>query len=838
MHFRIKKLTSALVGLLFSCFYLPSSAQPEVEDQISYGTSAIYHQLEKLKVCGTVLYVAAHPDDENTRLITYLANERKFNTVYLSLTRGDGGQNLIGKEQGEAIGIIRTHELLQARRIDGGRQHFTRAYDFGYSKSAEETFAIWNKEEVLADVVWAIRLHQPDVIITRFPEDGSGGHGHHTASALLAREAFKLAGDSTAFRSQLKWLKPWKPTRLFWNGWVAPGASPGAQMESMLKVDVGLFNPVLGKSYTEIAGESRSMHKSQGFGAAQTVGSRIEYLQLLEGPSVQSDFMERILTDWSRITTDKKTILKVDQIVKTARSTSPESLVLELTELYRNLLRQPESNYRNLKMKDLKNLILSACGIKAELLFSNPLLTPLKKADYTLWVTNRSLSKVEAIHWSIQSFSWDTLINKPLLNNQPLELKRTTTIPDHLEASQPGWLKSPKTEGMFSYEKQEEIGLPIHSGPIQSSLRLKIENLELEVPLSVVYKYTDPVKGEVTETIKLLPSITIKPARNVYFTTEKGLFFPSLTLSNHSSTVLNGTLLWMNEKKEILGSSPIQLAASEVLSFQDTLSVAKNPKGVETIFPLIVTQKDTFETDLENINYSHIGKQVWFPRAEIRIISEQVFSKAKKVGYISGPGDEVAEGLKAMGIQVMDLDPELVPSSEWLKGLDAIVIGVRAYNTSAALKSWTNPLIQFAEQGGVVLVQYQVSRGLLSPLPFPYTLELGRGRVTEERALVKLTGAGKQFFETPNKMDEADWSGWVQERGLYFAQSWDDRFIQPMVMSDTKDKDEKGSLLILPYGKGMMIYTGLSFFRQIPAGVPGAYKLLGNLISTPVPAKP
>lgn len=835
------RCSKALSLLLFLCLFsgVPvdhAFAQPNEVPEIRYGTANLIHDLEKLAVCGTVLYVAAHPDDENTRLIAYLANERKYNTVYLSLTRGDGGQNLIGKEQGEAIGIIRTHELLEARKIDGGKQHFTRAYDFGYSKSPDETFSIWNKQEVLADVVWAVRYYQPDVIITRFPEDGSGGHGHHTASALLAREAFKLAADSNAFKEQLKYVRPWQVSRLYWNAWVMPGAKPSTSLDSMIKLDVGLYNPVLGKSYTELAGESRSMHKSQGFGAAQTIGSKLEYLQLLEGSEAKADFMEGVATGWNRISKDKKLTEKPVQLLQIARTGNTVRLVQELANTHNLLKQQAPGYYQQLKLIELRDLILAVCGLKSELLFTAPILSAGQQAEMTLAVTNRSEVNVSLNKWSVPAFSIDSTFNQLLKNNQPYEIKKSMLFETKDLSSQPGWLRKPKTEGMFSEVNQKEVGLPVHASPIRASISVTIEGTAFEFEIPVLYKSTDPVKGELTESVKVYPNFTLHATERVYLTDRNKRLTPSISITSRKKEAIEGRLVWLTDQHKEIKSKTLSLSALQTLVVQDTIVFNDQMKSAN-LFPVFIHLQDSFNLDVEEISYDHIGKKVWFPRSRIKVINEQVFSKSKKVGYIAGPGDEVAEGLKAMGIEVVSVDAQRPPAEETLSGLDAVVVGVRAYNTNPELKNWAPSLIRYVEKGGIVLIQYQIGRGLASSLPFPYPMELGRGRVTEERASIRLTGQGASFFETPNKITAEDWNDWVQERGLYFAQTWDDRFLSPIAMNDKGDKEERGSLLILPYGKGMMIYTGLSFFRQIPAGVPGAYKLLGNLFSKPDQAK-
>src|SRR6201993_720243 len=325
-----------LLFLFVSISLLHAHAQQE------WNASEILQNIEKLNVCGSVLYIAAHPDDENTRLLAYLSKERKLRTGYLSCTRGDGGQNLIGKEQGEMLGLVRTQELLAARRIDGAEQFFTRANDFGFSKNPKETFSIWNKDSILADVVLAIRKFKPDVIICRFPTTGEGGHGHHTASAILALEAFDAAADPTKFPEQLAYTQTWQAKRIFWNTFNFGGTNTTAP--DQLKIDVGVFNPLLGKSYGEIAADSRSMHKSQGFGSAKVRGESIEYFKQLKGDKANTDLFESINQTWARFTATASLQKTIDDGIKKYNPQLPEKIVADLVAIYKELKQLDESD--------------------------------------------------------------------------------------------------------------------------------------------------------------------------------------------------------------------------------------------------------------------------------------------------------------------------------------------------------------------------------------------------------------------------------------------------------------------------------------------------------------
>lgn len=801
------------------------------------GSQDIIHGIWRLGVCGTVLYIAAHPDDENTRLIAWLANERRYHTVYLSLTRGDGGQNLIGKEQGEAIGVIRTHELMQARHVDGGVQAFTRAYDFGYSKNPEETFRLWDRQQVLADVVYAIRSQQPDVVIARFPEDGSGGHGHHTASALLAREAFKLAADSTAFPEQLKTVAVWQATRLYWNAWIPPGQQATPEMErTMLAIDVGAYNALLGVSYTELAGASRSMHKSQGFGAAQTVGSRLDYLKLLEGKPHSLDFMDGIRTDWSRVPEGAPIQKSVESLQKNYQPERPEHSVKALLALYTRLQRLPFSVYKSRKLQECKNLIFACTGFKAEFLTSSLEVYPSGMVSASLQLTNRSTVPFSLRSVSIPACTWDTSVQQILSMNNTLAWTVKKALRSNQQVDMPVWLRTARQGAMFTTEDASEACMPVGKPSLYADILVEVDGTPLTCQLPAVYKVTDPVKGEITRATAVLPSVVVQAAEQVVFADSGGRVELKVLVRNTGNGV-KGTLYFNTDAKTTLTMPEprvLDLPAGEQLEVTSVIKgVTLSVDGAFQCFASFVTESGVYQHDIQRIEYDHIGVHHVFPRCQWHVIVQKPLVEKGRIAYLPGPGDEVAKCLEAMGQPVTLIEAASLPTLSQLLTYKAVVVGVRAFNTNGALTQWKPALIRFVEEGGTVVVQYQTNRGLVAELPFPFSLEIGRSRVTEEQAEVRPTGQASWLLTSPNTISGNDWKDWVQERGLYHAQRWDDRFLTPLEMNDTNEKPDKGSLLVLPYGKGYFVYTGLAFFRQLPAGVPGAYKLFANLLSMP-----
>ena len=784
--------------------------------------------LEKLNVLGSVLYLAAHPDDENTAALAYFSQGEKLRTGYLSLTRGDGGQNLIGSERGAEIGIIRTQELLAARGIDGAEQYFTRAIDFGYSKTPEETLAFWGEEAVLADVVWVIRSFRPDVIVTRFPIDRSSGHGHHTASARLAREAFHAAADPERFPEQLDRVEPWQAKRLFWNGW---RLSEQEQADAA-RVDVGEFNPLLGSSYSEISAISRSMHKSQGFGAAGRRGTRYEYFKLVEGSPTEEDLLSGIDTTWSRVPGGHSLGMKLSAISARFDPRDPAASLPQLLEAYSEMKNLEQEGWIKVKQKELLGLIQACAGLWMEAISTDFSAAPGDSVTVNTTVVSRSDLPFRLKSVSFQDLGSLSVEDVVLENNTPYTIESSIGIPPGYATSQPFWLRDSPEKALFSVSDQSLIGAAENTPSLQAKITLSGQGEELEFLVPVLYRWTDRVDGESYRLFEVRPKVTVELEGGVRIFADTTPQEVRVRVKTNSPGVdgtlrLSGDSNWKVVPNSVPFSLPEKYDEAE-FSFQVT-----PPDGAgDAVF---VAEADVgegrFSRALVTISHPHIKRQVYFPESTIKVVKLDVERRGDTIGYIVGSGDEVAEGLRHLGYDVTLLSDDDLESGD-LGRFDAIVAGIRAYNTRERLAIVQPRLLQYVEAGGTLIVQYSVSRGLVTEDIGPYPFTIGRDRVSEEDAEVTILAPDHQLLQFPNTITQRDFDAWVQERGLYFATEWDDRYETVLASHDAQEPDTAGGLLYARFGDGVFIYSGISWFRQLPAGVPGAYRLFANLISS------
>jgi LmbE family N-acetylglucosaminyl deacetylase len=858
----------------FIFFACTSFAQPPR----TYTSSEILLQLKKLNTVGSVLYIAAHPDDENTRLIAHLANEKCLRTGYLSITRGDGGQNLIGPEQGIELGVIRTQELLAARRIDGGEQFFTRAYDFGFSKSPEETLQKWNKDSILSDMVWIIRTFRPDIIITRFATDGSGGHGHHTASAILAEEAFDAAGDPNRFPEQLQFVDVWQPRRLFWNV-STRFQNPNADMSAYLKLDVGGYNPLLGKSYGEIAAESRSMHKSQGFGSAKQRGEYFEYFKPIKGDTAGlKDIFQGIDFSWKRIKGNESVGKQIQKIIDQFNIQNPDASLPELLRL-RNMLAQPFEQYiiqqtvkskkndispiiqqadkqffyQKNKLQLLDEIIAAAAGIVFDATSQASNTAAGDKQNVTLSVFSRLTNMVTltSINYG-QGNDSTTLLN--LESNKAYSFSRNIKIPNDKPIGELYWLSHKRTqEGLFNIPLAQ-IGMPENNFyPDKASISLIINNTPLRLYRNIQYKWVEPDKGELYRPSIVTPPVSLASSNEVliFNNNEAKLFQVNLTANRDSvncnllvSAPYGWKISYLKESNEANVSNMI--VGIQLPQKRKTQSYAfwliPGDSATDGKLEISAQVDDQFyNKGIKEIKYDHIPVQTLFPEADVKLVKLDVVKKSKRIGYIPGAGDEIPAGLMQLGYEVTTLTDDKL-ASENLSQYDAIITGVRAYNTNEKLLAFKQKLMEYVAAGGNLIVQYNTNSwaGPLNSDIGPYKFKITRNRITDEEAKVNFLLPNHPVLNTPNKITDKDFEGWIQERSIYHAGDWDSNFVAPISMTDPyemtvgsvspKGKPDSGALIIAKHGKGNFVYTGFVFFRQIPAGVPGAYRLLVNMI--------
>nr|WKN37359.1 PIG-L family deacetylase [Tunicatimonas sp. TK19036] len=839
-----------LFALLCSIFLLCSSSFAQSPKKLSAGELQL--ALKKLNVLGSVLYMAAHPDDENQVVIGYMSQVEMMNTGYLALTRGDGGQNLIGPEIRERLGVVRTQELIQARSMDGSQQFFTRAIDFGYSKTAEETLALWDKDKILSDVVWVIRKFRPDVIITRFPPDERAGHGHHTTSAILAAEAFDLAGDPDQFPEQLKYVEPWQPKRLLMNetSWFTEDIEKQvADNDSLYLMDMGVYLPLLGKSVPEIAALSRSKHESQGFGSTGSRGSDFEYFRHMKGDMAESDILEGINTSWSRVEGGAAIGALLQKAYEQYNPEQPEAIVPTLMEASEALDQLPEGYWKQVKREELTRVIQSCLGLYAEVRSGTNMLarrfrgeerrpgiaeysaTPGDSVTINVEIIQRSEVPVRLEEVQISRIEYDTLMNDTLQYNESVIFDKQVKLPEDLPYTEPYWLAQSNDGFSFEVDDQALIGLDENPPLLEAKFHLQIDEKPLTLTRRIVYKRNDPRKGEVYRPFVIIPPVLVRVPESVYVFASQESQQITATVEAGRSAVEGSVALEVPDGWKVEPASQqynLTLKGEE----QEFSFTVTPPEGASTGEIRVVADYngESYDQSMVVIDYEHIPTQTLLPPATANLVKLDIQKEGNLVGYVMGAGDDVPKALEQIGYEVVLLQEDDI-RMPYLSNFDAIIIGIRAYNTVNWLRYRNNRLLEYVEQGGTLITQYNTNSRLVTQDIAPYKLQLSRDRVADETVDVRILSPKHPVLTTPNAITQEDFSGWVQERGLYFPDEWDEKFTPIFSMNDPGEDEKKGSLLVAPYGKGYYIYTGISFFRELPAGVPGAYRLLTNLIS-------
>jgi LmbE family N-acetylglucosaminyl deacetylase len=793
-------------------------------------SGSIYRQMEKLNFLGSMLYVAAHPDDENTALISHFSNHVHAHSAYLSLTRGDGGQNLIGIELREMLGVIRTNELIQARKIDGGNQFFSSAIDFGYSKHPKETLKIWDKTQILGEVVRRIRSFQPDIIIHRFDHRTPGRtHGHHTSSALLSHQAFSLTNDPNSYPEQLTTLTPWQVKRQFFNtSWWFYGSRERfekADKTNLLALEIGNYDALKGISNSEIAAASRSSHKSQGFGSSPSLGGRTEYIELVNGDRPASDDpFEGINTTWTRLEGGEKVGKLVTKALKEYDFKAPQKSVPLLIDIHDAIESLSPSVWKNRKLKAVKALIKSCAGLTLQL-----------NSDSAYGIASENLKvSFNSVHQSEQEINikriGETQLNKALSSN--IAYKKTLQLRLGKKLGSPYWLLEKGSLGVFKIKDKTLIGQP-ETPALSLSIELRINGRTIVFEETINYRINDPVRGEIITPFYTLPQLGINFEKEVNLYPKDSPQTIRLEVTNYGQRFEgevelcfpNGWTIDQSKKKVTLK----ERGSSTFVSFQLS-PTAKAESGL--MGPLVHVNGKTMDKSfsVKEINYAHIPKKYVSQPSEAKLVRLDLTLPDKKVGYIMGAGDLVQTNLQAIGFPVTSIDIESI-SQEELNEYDTVLVGIRAFNVLESLKYKNQLLFDFAAQGGTLIVQYNTSRRMQTKEILPYSIELSRNRVTDENSRVRILEPKHAALNYPHKITSKDFEGWVQERGLYFASNWDPKITPLLGMNDEGESEKLGSLLVASHGNGTVVYTGLSFFRELPAGVPGAYRLLLNLIA-------
>lgn len=812
-------------------------AQTFFNPQKSYTQSELLHQTQTLPVFGRILYIAAHPDDENTRLITWLVKEKKLDVAYLSLTRGDGGQNLIGEEQAVELGLIRSQELLAARNIDGAKQFFTRAYDFGYSKTATETFKKWDKEKILSDVVYIIRYYKPDIIICRFPATGEGGHGHHTASAILAQEAFIAAADKNKFPEQLKELETWQARRLLWNTFNFGNRNTTA--EDQFKTDVGTYNILLGKSYGEIAAESRSQHRSQGFGTEKRRGEQLEYFKTIIGEDPIHSLTDGIDLNITRLVSHKeiKTVESINQIYQKIISPSQTNPLNQLIEFRNELIllkKQIDKKYHfypDEKIKQCELLIAYHAGLWMDCNSDEQIYAQgnVLKLNIRIIARNNTSIKMKSFKIMYEHKKLiDSTINKTLEQNSMLQFNTSIVLND-ATISQPYWLKEDIKHDMYVLN-QQSLREPWKNHLLQCVFSLEINNETIEYTVPVQYKYVNPSYGEIYQPVELAPDLCLNITDDILIFNEQKNKTIKIIAKSFAESVNKTILIHLPEGWKC---NPTELKISldkkgQEKEYAITITAPQINQTTQNVF-LRFSYGGKSVLSYKQIKYEHIPLITYFPEAKINMVNTRIKTSNIKIAYIAGPGDKVPAILKQLGYTVHTINEHNFYHTD-LKQYESVITGVRAYNTEKWLAGAQDRLMEYVYNGGNLLQQYNTSANLVTDKLGPYPFKLSRNRVTEEDTPVEFINTKHILLQSPNKITQQDFTGWVQERGLYFTYNADKQYEKLFVMSDEGEDMNDGAVLYCQYGKGKYVYSSLSFFRQLPAGNAGAIKLFVNFI--------
>ncbi|KAB1231401.1 PIG-L family deacetylase [Chryseobacterium viscerum] len=828
-----KKVSTVFILGFYTVFCSAQQVRPSK-------SSEIYRELKTLKQLPKVLYLAAHPDDENTGLLSWLINDQNVETGYLSLTRGDGGQNLLGTEQGAALGLIRTHELLEARKLDGAQQFFTRAIDFGFSKNTTDTFKQWDSDSITADVVWVIRKFRPDVIICRFPPTAAAGHGQHAASAVVAEKAFKLAGDKTAFPNQLKYVNVWQPKRVLWNTFRFGGVNTTA--ENQLKVTVGQYDAQLGMGYGELAGLSRSLHKSQGAGTQSVAGIRTEYFAHVIGEPAKATLFDGVVKTWTaKGNTDIDQSL--DKIISAFNFNNPDLSLPALLALRKKVAALQDGDLKKDKIKSLDNIILSCAGFMGEVVTNQAETVAGDHYNFRLNLISRAANPVvlEDVKWLSQSESFNRKLSKDSL----ITIQHDIQIPADEALTEPYWLaKSPTNSATFSVPNDTLVGLPEAESPLNVWVGLRIGSEKFQVKLPLSFKKLDPVRGDVVEALRIVPALELKFTQPLYVVKENEDVHLSLNLKVNSNKQYSNGILNLMYNGERLGGTNINSLNGKDTTIDYVIPKTKLASIHSSRLQLdanFVADGVTYNKKQVLIQYPHLPSLQYFSPSTAIVMKGDIQAKVKKVWYIEGAGDFIPEFLRIAGVQVEVLKDEDFygnvdesggnGSQNKLSQYDAIVLGVRANNTEKKLGRWMPFLWSYVKAGGNLVMQYNTNQDTTVDQLGMYNFSIANKRVTEENAAVTFLNPNHKLLNFPNKITADDFNGWVQERGAYFPAQWDAAYEPLFEMHDTGEEPLQGSTLYAKYGKGNFIYTPLAFFRQLPAGNVGAARLFFNFLS-------
>ena len=846
------------------------TADAQVRPIYDRGAMGLAQTLQRLQTTASVLHIGAHPDDEDSAFMARAARGDHARVAYLSLNRGEGGQNILGTELFEALGVIRTEELLQARRLDGGEQYFTRVVDFGYSKTRDEAAEKWNERQVLGDVVRVIRLFRPMVIYSQWDGAETDGHGQHQLAGAIARTAFSAAADPGQFPEHLReGLRPWQARKLY--------GRATEEAPSTIEVQTGIFDPVLGRTYAEIAYEGRSLHRSQKQGSVETRGPLTSGLRLLES-RIPITVAEGSIFDGLDVSVPglatlaglpdgalRGELAAIDAASRAAlreyRPLDPSRIVplvlegLEAVRAARRLVRtldvspdvRSEADFLlAFKEKEFTRATIQAAGVIVDPLAGQEAVEVGGSFDVDLrvFVPTSSAARVVSTSlkappaWTVSPVSGPPPESDDRRPETPaVSARYEVRIPAAAVPTQPYYLHLPRDGNSYRWPAASPHSAPFDPATLVGEVTVDIDGVQLVVSQPVQYRFADPVLGELRRLPAVVPEVTVKLDQPLVVIplgrsahTER--FVARVT--SHTKNVIRGVLRlrvppgWTVDPPEAeftLRSEGDRTSAA----FSVTAPSGREAGGFD-IHAEARVGSSTFTQEMQLISYEHIEThRLYRPaRSRVEVLNLQV--AAVRVGYVMGSGDDVPAAIRRMGVEVTLIDPDTLASGE-LSQFDTIVVGIRASETRAGFPSSNRRLLDYVRNGGTLIMQYQQRDYLDLDLP-PYPADAERNdRVTDETAPVRILAPAHPVFTFPNRITQEDFAGWVQERNLYAFTSFDERYTPLLESADPGESPQRGGQLYAELGKGRYVYTAYAWFRQLPAGVPGAYRLFANLIS-------
>jgi len=869
-------LSAIIVGSLgFAPTTLTAHAQ--VRSVYSNGASGLGQALRRLQTTASAMHTGAHPDDEDSALIARLARGDQARVAYLSLNRGEGGQNIISSDLFEALGVIRTEELLQARRLDGGDQFFTRTIDYGFTKTMAEAAAKWGEQNVLADMVRIIRTFRPLVIISRFTGTPSDGHGHHQLSGYLTPLAFQAAADPAQFPEQIaEGLRPWQARKLY----VSESFRNNPNNKPSLAVETGRYDYLLGRTYYEIALEGRSQHKSQEQGSIELHGPHESGVRLLKSFVKNSEPEESVFDGIDTSITGIATLAALrdyainDELAQMQKAAAralaeydalaPQKVIkplsegIDATRKARAKL-SSESAEANAsadadfllqqKEQEFADALQRAAGVTVEALADSEIVSPGESLAVAVkvFVPDASLVKVGEIQlraakdWRVDPATPPEPASGPFSRFRRETAQQSAffrlSVPENAPFTQPYWLSLPRIGDLFQWPQNAPKGRPFEPELAFGEVKMEIGGTPVISTKAVQYRYADEVRGEIRRDLNVVPAISVElDSHLVVVPTSVRIQTKQIAvrLTNNSQQPVHGQIRlrlpegWTSQPAETQFEIKLKNARTAV-AFNVTVP-ARTKAGSFQIAAEAMASSKTYNRELHAIEFPHIQTHRMYrpSQATVRVFDLQV--APVRVGYIMGSGDQVPEAIRQMGLQVTLLGEDELSTGD-LSRYDTIVVGIRASQVRPDFVANNVRLTDYVRGGGTLIVQYQrpdyVEKGL-APLP----AKIGE-RVTDEDAIVTILQPQHPAFNFPNKITAEDWEGWVQERTLYNMTALDPKYVPLLESHDPQEPAQKGGEVYAEIGRGKYVYTSYAWFRQLPEGVPGAYRLFANLLSLP-----